>query len=736
MRRPPLLSFPVSASLWIAACTTSGSSGEPGAAGDPAAPALSQAGTRPLPALEDAIWVWDSRARRPLELGALLDRLAAVDVVLVGETHLDDTTHRVEAAVLEGLLERRADAVVLSLEMFERDVQPVLDDYLAGRIDEPAFLAAARPWGNYRSDYRPLIETARRHGIPVVAANAPASLRRRVSAGGRTALEALAPEERRLLPDEILPAAASYWTRVDRATRGHMNFSSQSEDQRLYSGQNLWDNSMGDACAGALAAHPGSTVVHVVGGFHVMYHDGTAAQLLRRAPGARVAVVEVLPTPGAHATRPERDTERADYLVYASELARSLSEGTHAVSVPAELCYTIDLPAWATDVQRAPLLLWLPDSDQRPQDARELLRAALGDEAAIAVIEPPYPERAADLAPGGRWAQPHAFRADQARVQHGLERIVEYVTRRFPVSPERVVIGGRGVGATSVLWSALYTEWLEARFVAVTPRGARALQLEGLPDQAPVTRELLLLVTPGEEQGSRWILSDFQELGTPGELGLLASDSPPLRQVENALRGALELAARPEEAQPVLVVLERDLPRARQWAEVHARRLEQAGRPARVITADELRGDEDPARVQRLCIGGEWPLATFAEGRGLPLAEGDFGGTTVLVVPEGADAAEREAWLELERGQALKKRSPFAGLRVALAGAEPSLAQVLAQLRAERARSCLVVPAVFCASPEEMQELQHSIDAGTGDDLDLAWLPGLGAELCCAAPDD
>ena len=706
---------------------------------NPPAARAATAGTRPLPALEDAIQVWDSRAGSALELPALLDRLAEADVVFVGETHLDDTTHRVELAVLEGMLERRGGEVVLSMEMFERDVQPTLDQYLAGTIDEPAFLAAARPWGNYRTDYRPLVETAKARGIPVIAANAPAAVRRRVSAGGREALTALAPDERRLLPAEILPAEASYWARVDRATRGHMNFTSQSEEQRLYSGQNLWDNSMGDACAAALAAHPGHAIVHVVGGFHVMYHDGTVSQLRRRAPDARVAVVEVLTVPGPENARPERDAERADFVVYASEHARSLSDGTHAVSVPAELRYTIDVPSSATDGSRAPLLVWLPDGDERPQDARELLRAALGDEAAIAVVEPPYPERADDLGPGGRWSTGIDFRADQTRVQHGLERIVEYVTRRFPVSETRVVIAGRGLGATAALWSAMYTEWLDARFVAVLPRGARALQLEGLPDRAPVTRDLCILVASGDEAAASWLEKDYAGIGTPTTLDAFSRDLPELRQVEDALRQALELdPRRPESAEPELLVLERDLPRARQWAEVHARRLEREGRAARVILASELRGDEAPERVHRLSIGAEWPLATFVNGEGLPLAPGDFGGTTVLVVPAGADATTRAAWLELEHSKVLKKRSPFAGLRVAQEGVEPSLVQVLTELRTAGARSVLVVPAVFCTSPEEMQAMKTSLGeaARVSDDLALTWLPGLGAELCCAQPDD
>ena len=697
-------------------------------------PSDAHVAARPIPALEQAVSVWDSRAGEALAFSALLDRLARLDVVFVGETHVDDTTHRVEVAVLAGVRERKAGAVVLSMEMFERDVQPVLDDYLAGRIDERAFLAAARPWSNYASDYRPLIEYAKAHAIPVIAANAPAALRRRVSAGGRAALDGLAPDERRLLPSEIFPADAAYWERVDRATRGHMNFARLPEEQRLFTGQNLWDNTMGAAVAATLAAHPGATVVHVVGGFHVMYRDGTVAQLARRAPDARVAVVEVLPVPGLHAARPERDAERADYLVYASELARSLSDGTYAVSVPAELRYTLDVPPSASDAERAPLVVWLSDAGERAADARELLRAEFGDEAALAVVEPPVPERADDLAPSGRWATAGAFTSDQARVAHGLERLVESVTRRFPVAGERVVIAGRGLGATAVLWCAMESDWLEAEFLAVEPRGARALQMEGLPERAPATRALRVLVPAGAEADSAWLADDFRTLGTPVELATMAAD--PATAIERALRAALALPPRaPSAAEPVLCVIERELPRARQWAEIHARRLEHAGHPARVVAAAELRGDEDPARVEHLCVGGLWPLASFAAGQGLPLAEGDFGGTTVLVVPPGTAPAECEAWRALEREKVLKKRSPFADLRVALSDAEPRLPQVVTELRSAGARSVLIVPATFCASPAEMRALADSLGEDAGE-LDIAWLPGLGGELCCAPPED
>ena len=58
----------------------------------------------------------------------------------------------------------------MTLEMFERDVQPLLDQYLAGNISEKNFLDGARPWDRYTTDYRPMVELARVHGWPVIAA--------------------------------------------------------------------------------------------------------------------------------------------------------------------------------------------------------------------------------------------------------------------------------------------------------------------------------------------------------------------------------------------------------------------------------------------------------------------------------------------------------------------------------------------------------------------------------------
>eukprot|EP00403_Amphidinium_massartii_P000764 CAMPEP_0178380054 /NCGR_PEP_ID=MMETSP0689_2-20121128/5262_1 /TAXON_ID=160604 /ORGANISM="Amphidinium massartii, Strain CS-259" /LENGTH=345 /DNA_ID=CAMNT_0020000179 /DNA_START=104 /DNA_END=1143 /DNA_ORIENTATION=+ len=122
-----------------------------------------------------------------VSLSHVLAALADAEVVLLGETHDDPVAHQLELYLLVALQELNRSCT-LSLEMFENDVQPVIDEYLAGAIREEDLLRDARPWGNYPSDYRLLMEFAKEREMPVLAANAP---RRYVSTVGRLGLNAL-----------------------------------------------------------------------------------------------------------------------------------------------------------------------------------------------------------------------------------------------------------------------------------------------------------------------------------------------------------------------------------------------------------------------------------------------------------------------------------------------------------------------------------------------------------------
>ena len=136
-----------------------------------------------------SITITDMRTGKAVSQSDLLDRLARADVVFLGEQHTDPATHALELSVLKGLHKRAGARLTLGMEMWERDAQPALDSYLQGRTAEAAFLKTARPWSNYRTDYRPLVEYAKANGIPVLAANVPQAV---ASAVGKRGLAALA----------------------------------------------------------------------------------------------------------------------------------------------------------------------------------------------------------------------------------------------------------------------------------------------------------------------------------------------------------------------------------------------------------------------------------------------------------------------------------------------------------------------------------------------------------------
>lgn len=127
--------------------------------------------------------VFDSATGQFTDFESMVAVLSKADVVFVGEQHDDPNTHRLERALLEGLARRRGD-IILSLEMFERDVQGRLDQLRAGTLPEAEFLASSRPWPRYATDYKPLVDLALERKWPVIAANIPRPIASEISKAG------------------------------------------------------------------------------------------------------------------------------------------------------------------------------------------------------------------------------------------------------------------------------------------------------------------------------------------------------------------------------------------------------------------------------------------------------------------------------------------------------------------------------------------------------------------------
>ena len=262
--------------------------------------------------------VYDTRQRAFSDFEAMLADLARADVVLVGEQHDDPNTHRLELAILDGLV-RRDTPVIVSLVMIERDVQGLLNRYLAGEITEAQFLAESRPWPRYATDYRALVEFARARKLRVVAANVPRRIAAEVSKKGLAVVDASAPDRAFAAKELDCPASGSYFDRFAAAMGGHKDATSN-----FYYAQCVKDETMGESIAEAFATTTGRvTIVHFNGAFHSDFGEGAAHSARRRMPGRRVAVVSVLPVADLDAVKPAADDlKRADFLVYTVPVKR------------------------------------------------------------------------------------------------------------------------------------------------------------------------------------------------------------------------------------------------------------------------------------------------------------------------------------------------------------------------------------------------------------------------------
>jgi uncharacterized iron-regulated protein len=264
--------------------------------------------------------VFDSREKRFSDFEAMAADLARSEVVFVGEQHNDAPGHRIELAILEGIRRRRSN-VAVAMEMFERDVQPKLDDYLAGRITEEDFLKASRPWPNYAADYRPLVEFSRLQNWRVIASNAPQRVSSAVAKSGLASIDSLPPNERALIARKIECPLDDYFKRFAEAMKSHPTGNQSQSDkaagvERFYQAQCVKDDTMGESVAAIVTTEPRPLAVHFNGAFHTDYFMGAAARAKSRLPRARIVVVSIVPVEDLDNLKADDYRRRADYVIF------------------------------------------------------------------------------------------------------------------------------------------------------------------------------------------------------------------------------------------------------------------------------------------------------------------------------------------------------------------------------------------------------------------------------------
>lgn len=231
--------------------------------------------------------LYDGETGREIGLDRFLAKARDADLVAFGELHGQPVGAIYERLVYESLLTGQRP-VALAMEFFERQHQPALDAYLAGEMDEEAFLKETQRNKAYPKTHAPLVELAKGHQMPVIAANSPRSLvsgyRKSKEEYYEDYLATLTEEERALLPAETSLVKDAYWERFSEAMGPKMA-------GPFFKAQSLWDDAMAESMARHRDANPDHRVFFVVGGFHVRNGLGTITKYRQRRPDDKVAIL-------------------------------------------------------------------------------------------------------------------------------------------------------------------------------------------------------------------------------------------------------------------------------------------------------------------------------------------------------------------------------------------------------------------------------------------------------------
>jgi uncharacterized iron-regulated protein len=207
----------------------------------------------------------------------LVDDLASVPLVFIGELHTSREHHEAQLRVIRALADK-GEKVAIGLEMFHDGHQEKLDAWLSGEIGTEEFLDVYyHNWNLPWSLYRDIFLFARERGLPMIGLNASPDLTRRVAAHG---FESLTPSQLEELPGVSCNVDPEYEDFIRRAM-GDPRHGSGSF-RYFCEAQMVWDTTMAAKVVDYLEQNGDATLVVLAGSGH-SWKRGIPQQVRRLA---------------------------------------------------------------------------------------------------------------------------------------------------------------------------------------------------------------------------------------------------------------------------------------------------------------------------------------------------------------------------------------------------------------------------------------------------------------------
>ncbi len=247
------------------------------------------ASSRPLTAPVEG--VLDARTGKTVSFEAMIDDLASVPMVYVGESHTNPEHHEIQRRIIEALSARNP-RVLVGMEMLQRPYQAVLDRWSEGGMDERTLLREAA-WYDIWSDwnlYAPILRLARERRLRVVGLNVDRGIIREINMKGLAGLD---DALRVQIPADIDTTVKAHEKAIREVFFSHPGMPNAEERfRRFYEAQCTWDETMAETAVEALRGAPeGAAIVVLAGSMHVMdFHAIPERARKRNGLGYRVVL--------------------------------------------------------------------------------------------------------------------------------------------------------------------------------------------------------------------------------------------------------------------------------------------------------------------------------------------------------------------------------------------------------------------------------------------------------------
>lgn len=309
--------------------------------------------------------ILDTKSRNVVPFDEMVKDLSAQRIIFVGETHENRYHHEVQLRVLKAVYEKN-QRIAIGMEMFQRPVQEILDEYIQGKIDEKTFLKRSEYFKRWRFDYsfyKGIIDFAREKGIRIIALNISSDIINKISEKG---LGSLTEGEKKEV-SEIGSYDESHKELLKKVFKKH--YIPEDRFEFFYQAQLAWDQTMAWTISEFFKKEKGYSMVVITGAGHSLRYG--IPDRVRRLMGdplkTGIDSRIVIPVTLSEATWDEIEQGLADYIWFTKgheeedikpKLMVLLSKGDDGVIVKK---VHSDGPADRAGVKEGDIILFLDD---------------------------------------------------------------------------------------------------------------------------------------------------------------------------------------------------------------------------------------------------------------------------------------------------------------------------------------------------------------------------------------